>query len=156
MEDRLRYSLDTAYGTYPFVTQQNDILMRIGREYLDYRAAVMIDRGEGLTKTYNRFHNPDENASDIQRLRDLHNEMDVAVLHAQGWPDIAAIVSPEFLTEDTEQDHRYQGRLFWPAPFRDEVLARLLNLNAKRAADEAAQGLAPAQAKIGIDELEEV
>jgi len=28
---------------------------------------------------------------------------------------------------------RYQGRLFWPAPFRDAVLARLLRLNEDRA-----------------------
>jgi hypothetical protein len=36
---------------------------------------------EGLTKTYNRFHNPDETATDIQQLRELHIEMDNVVAH---------------------------------------------------------------------------
>ena len=116
----------------------------------------MIARNEGLTKTYNRFHNPDEHAGDIQSLRDLHHALDLAVLRAYGWDDLADTAAPEFLTEDTEQDHRYQGRLFWPAPFRDEVLARLLALNAERAAEEAARGVVPAQTSMGADELEEV
>jgi hypothetical protein len=37
----------------------------------------------------------------------------------------------------------YQGRLFWPSVFRDEVLARLLALNAKRHAEEVRLGNAP-------------
>ena len=69
--------------------------------------------------------------------------MDVAVLCAYGWDDLADTAAPEFLMRDTEQDHRYQGRLFWPAPFRDEVLARLLDLNRARAEEERAAGLAP-------------
>ena len=78
------------------------------------------------------------------------------MLRAYGWADLASTASPEYLTEETEQDPRYQRRLFWPASFRDEVLARLLALNAERAADEAARGLAPAPALIGANELEEV
>ena len=80
--------------------------------------------------------------------------MDVAVLRAYGWDDLADTAAPEFLTEETEQDHRYQDRLFWPAPFRDEVLARLLALNAERAAEERRAGLAPlilADAEFGGD-----
>ena len=38
----------------------------------------MTTRQEGLTKTYNRVHNPDEHAEDIQRLRELRVEMDEA------------------------------------------------------------------------------
>jgi hypothetical protein len=30
----------------------------------------MIARNEGMTKTYNRFHDRSENAEDIQRLRE--------------------------------------------------------------------------------------
>jgi hypothetical protein len=101
----------------------------------------LVARHEGLTKTYNRFHNPADRAPDIRRLRELHHELDLAVLRAYGWDDLAARAAPEFLTEETEPDHRYQGRLFWPAPFRDEVLARLLDLNRARAAEERALGL---------------
>ena len=60
-----------------------------------------------------------------------------------------------FLDEDTEPDHRQQGRLFWPAPFRDEVLARLLALNAQRAAAERAMGLAPVPAEDALPDEED-
>ena len=126
--------------------------MSVTRAYRDHRADVMECRGEGLTRTYNRFHDPDEHATDIKRLRELHHLMDQAVLRAYGWDDLADQATPQSLTEASEADHRYQGRLFWPVPFRDEVLARLLALNAERAAAERARGLAPAPA---AEELED-
>ncbi len=76
-------------------------------------------------------------------LRELHHDLDRAVLRAFGWGDLAERAAPEHLTEDDEPDHRYQDRLFWPAPFRDEVLARLLDLNRARADEERALGLTP-------------
>ena len=63
----------------------------------------MTANNEGLTKTYNRFHSSkqlqytqfknDENSileseKNIQRLRDLHLQMDYAVRDAYGWTDI--------------------------------------------------------------------
>ena len=48
----------------------------------------MLTRQAGLTKTYNRFHDPDEAAADIQKLRQLHVEMDDAVAAAYGWTDL--------------------------------------------------------------------
>ena len=79
--------------------------------------------------------------------------MDHAVLRAYGWRDLADRAEPIFLDETNEDDHTYQGRLFWPSAFRDEVLARLLALNAERAAAERAAGLVPSiGAKSGADE----
>jgi hypothetical protein len=103
----------------------------------------MVARNEGMTKTYNRFHDRSETAADIVRLRELHAETDRAVLEAYGWRDLAERAAPIFLDETNEDDHTYQGRLFWPTDFRDEVLARLLALNAERHADEVRLGLAP-------------
>ena len=40
----------------------------------------MIENDEGLTKTYNRFHDPYETSPAILKLRDLHAAMDRAVL----------------------------------------------------------------------------
>jgi hypothetical protein len=77
-------------------------------------------------------------------LRELHHEMDCAVLRAYEWDDLADTAGPELLTEETEFDHRYQKSLFWPTPFPDQVLARLLALNAERAAEERARGVKPA------------
>jgi hypothetical protein len=103
---------------------------------------MMSIRKQGITQTYNRFHDRRETAADIARLRESHAEMDRAVLRAYGWSDLAERAEPQFLDETNEDDHKYQGRLFWPAEFRDEVLARLLALNAERAAAERAVAIA--------------
>jgi len=58
-----------------------------------------------------------------------------------GWDDLADAPQPEFLTPETEDDHTYQGRYFWPAPQRDQVLSRLLALNAERYEQELKAGL---------------
>jgi hypothetical protein len=63
----------------------------------------MIDRNEGLTKTYNRFHARSENAADISRLRTLHAEMDSAMLSAYGWDDLADCTAPEFIEQDADE-----------------------------------------------------
>jgi hypothetical protein len=102
----------------------------------------MIERNEGLTKTYNRFHARGENTPDIRRLRDLHHEMDRAVLRAYGWNDLTGRAAPEFIEQDADEGKTPKTRLDWPAEFKDEVLARLLALNAERAAAERAAGLA--------------
>ena len=64
------------------------------------------------------------------------------VLVAYGWDDLAERAEPDFLDEDNENDHTYQGRLFWPSDFRDAAPSRLLALNAERHAEEVAAGLA--------------
>src|SRR6185369_7319374 len=94
-----------------------------GQAYYNHRSTLMVARNEGMTGTQNRFHNRIDMAEDIQRMRDLHAAMDRAVLEAYGWHDLAARAAPIFLDETNEEDHTYQGRLFWPSDFRDEVLA---------------------------------
>lgn len=103
----------------------------------------MVARNEGLTKTYNRFHARGENAADIARLRALHHAMDVAVRRAYGWNDLADRAAPEFIEQEADEGKTPKTRLDWPPEFRDEVLARLLALNAERAAAEHAEGLSP-------------
>jgi hypothetical protein len=44
-----------------------------------------------------------------------HAAMDPAVLEAYGWRDLAARAAPIFLDETNEDDHTYQGHLFWPS-----------------------------------------
>lgn len=115
----------------------------------------MFGSNTGLTDTYNRFHNRAETADDIQRLRELHADMDRAVLEAYGWHDLAERAEPIFLDESNEDDHTYQGRLFWPSDFRDEALARLLALNAERHAEEVRLGIAPGMKGKKQDDEEE-
>ena len=61
----------------------------------------------GMTKTYNRFHSPDERSLEIVRLRELHAEMDRAVLDAYGLNDIPT--DCEFLL-DYEIDEEEWGK----------------------------------------------
>ena len=138
MKDDLRYTPSDCFETFPFptawATRKN--LEAPGKAYYDYRVALMIDNNEGLTKTYNRFHDPNEDSPAIAKLRDLHAAMDRAVLDAYGWQDIPT--DCEFLL-DYEIDEEEWGtkkkpyRYRWPNEVRDEVLARLLELNAERA-----------------------
>ena len=74
--------------------------------------------------------------------------MDQAVLDAYGWTDL--VPSCEFLL-DYEEDEDDEGgssrrkkpwRYRWPDDVRDEVLARLLDLNTQRAEEERLTGLA--------------
>jgi hypothetical protein len=90
MKDDLRYTPSDCFETFPFPErwESNEDLERTGREYYDFRAALMVRNNEGLTKTYNRFHDPDERDPDILKLRELHAAMDRAVLDAHGWTDI--------------------------------------------------------------------
>lgn len=74
--------------------------------------------------------------------------MDRAVLDAYGWSDIPT--DCEFLLDyeiDEEEwgDKKRPYRYRWPDEVRDEVLARLLELNAARAKEEARSGAAAAR-----------
>jgi hypothetical protein len=158
MKDDLRYTPSDCFETFPFPVgfETASELEKKGQAYHDVRAALMVTRKEGMTKIYNRFHDRGETSADIQRLREFHAAMDRAVLKAYGWRDLAERAAPVFLDEENEDDHTYQGRLFWPSEFRDEVLARLLALNAERHAEEVRLGVAPGTKIKGSNEDEEL
>jgi hypothetical protein len=105
----------------------------------------MVRNDEGLTKTYNRFHDPDERDPGILSLRELHAAMDRAVLDAYGWSDIqtdCAFLLDYEIDEEEWGTRKKPYRLRWPDEVRDEVLARLLELNAERAKEEIRTGAA--------------
>ena len=145
MKDDLRYTPSDCFETFPFPDgwETHPSLEEAGQAYYEHRAALMVRKNEGLTKTYNRFHDPYENDPDISELRELHAAMDRAVLDAYSWTDIPT--DCEFLLdyaidEATWGRKKKPYRCRWPDPVRDEVLARLLALNAERAAEEARAG----------------
>ncbi len=143
MKDDPVYTGSDCFETFPFPPdyETNPTLEEAGRVYYEFRADLMVRNNEGLTKTYNRFHDPDERSSDIARLRELHAAMDRAVLDAYDWSDLQPTC--EFLLdyEEDEDDDDVPGgrrrkkpwRYRWPDDIRDDVLARLLALNAERA-----------------------
>jgi hypothetical protein len=146
MKDDLTYTIEDCFRTFPFpVNLQTKVELEMaGHAYQMFRAQLMINHEEGLTKTYNRFHSYGEHAPDIVQLRALHSEMDAVVLHAYGWNDFADRAVPEFIEQDTDEGKAPKTRLDWPAEVKDEVLARLLALNSERSEAERAAGLAVA------------
>lgn len=131
-ESTLRYSPTDCYETFPFPENING-LEQIGETYYEHRRQIMLARQEGLTSTYNRFHNPKERAEDIVRLRGLHVEMDNVVAAAYGWGDLG--LGHGF--HETAQGVRYTIS----EQARREVLARLLKLNHERFEEEVKAGL---------------
>ena len=143
LEDRLRYTPSDVFKTFPFPVgwTTDPSLEAAGEAYYSFRADLMVKHNGGLTKTYNRFHDPDERAADIARLRELHAAMDRAVLDAYGWTDIPTECE-FFLEHEGEEKEAASGRrrrryrYRWQNSVRDEVLGRLLELNAERADEE--------------------
>ncbi len=146
LKDDLQYTPSDCLLTYPFQRdwQTSPTLEAAGKTYYEFRADLMVRKNEGLTKIYNRFHDPNNHEPDIVKVRGLHAAMDRAVLDAYGWDDIST--DCEFLL-DYEIDEETWGtkkkpyRYRWPEAVHDEVLARLLNLNQKRHEQEVAVGL---------------
>jgi hypothetical protein len=147
LKDDLQYSPSACFEPFPFPASWRElpVLESVGRGFYDFRAALMIRNNEGLTKTYNRFHEPDETSPDIHRLRALHDEMDRAVLDAYGWTDLRPTCAfiLDYEDEETEDDDSARARkrkkpwrYRWPDDIRDEVLSRLLALNSAHAATD--------------------
>jgi len=147
MKDDLRYTPTECFETYPFPSgwRSNLALAQVGEEYRGSRADLMARTGKGLTDTYIRFHTPPpaEDDEEIRALRDLHTKMDCCVLDAYGWSDLRPRL--DFILDyedvgDSENGGNYSKkpwRYRWVDEDRDEVLARLLELNRARAEEEA-------------------
>ena len=145
MKDDLRYTPSDCFETFPFpeAWETSPKLEAVGESYYDFRADLMVRHGEGLTRIYNHFHDPYEDAPEIVTLRNLHAAMDRAVLDAYGWEDIRTdceLLLDYEIDEDEAGAKKKPYRYRWPDEVRDEVLARLLELNAQRAAEEVRFG----------------
>lgn len=147
-----------------------------GDSYHEYRKKLMLSMQLGLTKTYNLFHSsafnlnlpndkdkqftflqkhiektPDiisfnEAVRGVQKLRELHKEMDEAVLEAYGWHQddpkwgSAIQLRHDFYEVDYLPENDRVRYTIHPDA-RKEVLKRLLQLNHERYAEEVAAGL---------------
>jgi len=148
MKDDLRYTPSDCFETFPFPKyfESNAKLEGAGRIYYEFRANLMVKNDEGLTRTYNRFHDPNELSPEIARLRELHAAMDRAVLDAYGWTDLQPTCQFLLDFEDDEEDlpqprqRKKPWRYRWAEDFRDEILARLLELNKQYAEEDRLAG----------------
>ena len=136
MKDDRRYAPSDAFQTFPFPERwAHDFdVQQSAFELFEKRREIMAAQNEGLTKTYNRFHDERDNGAGTMALRRLHAKLDRAVLNAYGWRDIPEHRSFEraWIDESGKEFVRYT----WPTGTHDTVLARLLELNAERHAEE--------------------
>jgi hypothetical protein len=141
MKDDPCYFPSDCFETFPLpeLYEESSALVQAGEEYYRSRQELMIASAGGLTRTYSRFDDPDEESTAIVRLRKLQDELDRAVLDAYDWHEIRPICEfiPEF--EDDPDGNGSEGtrkrkyRYRWPDENREDVLARLLKLNRQRA-----------------------
>lgn len=139
--DGLSYANTDCFETFPLPSewQYSTVTELAGKSYFEYRGSVMIQNSEGMTSTYNRFHDPDERGSDIVHLRSLHEAMDRATLDAYGWSDISThceFVLDYEIDEAESRNKKKPYRYRWPEDVRDEVLGRLLELNATQGTEQ--------------------
>jgi len=149
-------------------TNQKLQLESIGEAYHEHRKQLMLGMQLGLTKTYNLFHSNaitaqsindkdkqvahlqkhlektantisfDEATQGILKLRELHVQMDAAVLDAYGWNDIE--MKHDFQDVDyLPENDRVRFTIHPDA--RKEVLKRLLKLNHEIHEEEVKAGL---------------
>jgi hypothetical protein len=145
MEDRPVYTPDDCLANFPLprAYEGSLALEMAGRTYYEARAGLMQTANQGLTELYNRFSDPEDHDPAIRHLRELHAAMDRVVLDAYGWTDLHPVAIHEREWEAEEGERPAPWRLRWPEADRDEVLARLLDLNRQRHEEEAADALRP-------------
>lgn len=119
-----RYTPSDVFETFPRPRATNR-LATAGRTLHEERREIMLRRQLGLTDLYNMLNNPAISDSDVARMRDIHVELDEAVLAAYRWDDIA--LDHGFHT------YRQMERFTVSPAARVEITDRLLEENQHRA-----------------------
>ena len=132
LETRVRYTPSDVFETFP-QPEPSEALDAVGRILDTERREIMLRRGLGLTKLYNLVNDPGLTGDadpDIDRMRDIHRELDRIVASAYGWDDIPL----------DHGFHTYRRTTRWTISLADriELLDRLLEENHRRAAAESA------------------
>jgi len=167
----LRYTPSDVFETFPFPEEPESKfnLAQVGEAYHEHRRLLMLRMQLGLTKTYNLFHDPNlspevvakaskqdadvaaEAYSGLIRLRELHLDMDNAVLTAYGWhesSDDGPVINlrHDFYEVDYLPENDRTRYTIHPDA-RRELLKRLLLLNHRRYAEEQAAAKTPRPAE---------
>jgi hypothetical protein len=120
----INYSPSDVFLTLPR-PQVSPRLHELGEELDGERREVMLGRALGLTKLYNQVHNPAVTDAVIVRLREIHEQIDLAVLEAYDWGDL----DPQIGHHPTKIGVRWTVS----PQARFELLDRLLVENHRRA-----------------------
>ena len=150
LEDRPNYNHSECFDKFPFPIVENEAHERIATlaEQLDthrkrqqaahpdltltgmYNVLDKLRSGEPLTAKDRVIH---EHGL-VSVLRQLHDELDAAVLDAYGWSDLLPLLR---VAHGNESSAEGQTRDDAKRAFGEAILERLVALNAERAAEEA-------------------
>ena len=130
--DGIAYSNSDSFATFPRPLQI-DGCVDAGEKYYRARQLLKESKKASLTQVFNLMNDPLEQDSALAELRRLHVELDLAVVDAYGWKNLA--LNHDF--HETKQGIRFTIS----EAARREVLDRLLQLNHQRYAEEVAAGL---------------
>jgi hypothetical protein len=135
MRADVNYSPSDVFLTFPRPTPTKR-LREVGRTLDTARRKIMLRRKVGLTKLYNLVNDPDYADDDIERMREIHIQLDKDVMDAYDWSDVPL----------DHGFHTYRQMQRWTVSpeARVKILDLLLNENLRRA---AAQGDAPPPAE---------
>lgn len=131
MRTDVNYTPSDVFETFPR-PQGTARLDEVGCLLDEERREIMLRRQLGLTKLYNLVNDPEHQGDpNIDRMREIHVEVDEAVLAAYGWTEVPL----------NHGFHTYRQMRRWTIcpQARVEILDRLLEENHRRA---AAQGQA--------------
>jgi len=127
-----RYTTSDVFETFPRI-EPNETVSLIAKELNEERAKILLKRDIGLVKLYPLVHDSEINDKDICALRELHRQLDEAVLDAYGWSDVEL----GYGFHETSMGMRWTISTDAQA----EVLDRLLELNHNMFEQEVGQGL---------------
>ena len=132
--DGPRYTTAAVFDTFPQPVASAAVASS-GRSLNIFRSELMAGCQLGLTDIYNLVHDREvKSDKPIQRLRDLHVQLDCAVRDAYGWFDLD-------LQHGFHQVDQQGARFTFSPPVADEIFERLLELNRERYEEEVAKGL---------------
>ncbi|GAA1643164.1 hypothetical protein GCM10009744_36710 [Kribbella alba] len=131
----IRYTPSDVFETFP-LSRLTDEMRVLGDRLDTFRRDVMLHRRIGLTNLYNAVFDEGVRDGEIDELRQIHRQIDVATIRAYGWDDMVE----QGLDHGFHQAGAYTRYTIGPA-VRQEILDRLLELNHARYAEEVAAGL---------------
>jgi hypothetical protein len=150
LEDRPRYNNTTCFATFPFpdVSEEQRAKIRALGEALDgHRKRQQAAHSElTLTGMYNvleKLRSGDVLSAKerviheqglVSVLRQIHDDLDAAVLDAYGWSDLLPLLR---IAHGNDAPAEGQSRDEAKRAFHEAILERLVLLNAERAAEEA-------------------
>ncbi|MDP9444798.1 MAG: hypothetical protein M3P83_10835, partial [Actinomycetota bacterium] len=120
----MRYAAKDVFATLPRPDSSPE-LDALGMRLDAQRRDVMLGRALGLTKLYNQVHSPAIADPAIVQLREIHEQIDLAVFAAYGWDDLDPQVGHHPTKIGTRWTVSPQARF--------ELLDRLLVENHRRA-----------------------